>query len=136
MTSPRDDEGTALLLTLGYAVLALVLLLVCVDATSLYLAHKRTDAVADAAALAGADGFTVTEADGLPVAHLTDEGVREQAEVILDQSENMRLVSARTTDGRTATVRVSTVWRAPVASLFAPEGVLIESTASSRTALR
>lgn len=132
----RDDDGTALLLTLGYAVLALVLVLVCVDATSLYLAHKRTDAVADAAAFAGADGFTVSTVDGTPVARLTDDGVSEQARVIVDQSPGMRLVSARAPDGRTATVRVRTVWRAPVLSLFAPDGVVIESTASSRTALR
>ena len=44
-----DDEGSVLLLTLGYALLALVLVLVCVDATSLYLTQKRADAVADAA---------------------------------------------------------------------------------------
>ena len=54
-----DDEGSVLLLTLGYALLALVLVLVCVDATSLYLTQKRADAAADAAALAGADGSWV-----------------------------------------------------------------------------
>ena len=54
-----DDEGSVLLLTLGYAVLAIAVILVCVDATSLYLAQKRLDALADAAALAGADGFTL-----------------------------------------------------------------------------
>ena len=37
-----DDEGSILPLTIGYALLAIVLILVCVDATSLYLAHKRT----------------------------------------------------------------------------------------------
>ena len=55
-----DDEGSVLLLTLGYALLAIALVLVCVDATSLYLTQKRADAAADAAALAGADGFTLT----------------------------------------------------------------------------
>ena len=49
--STADDEGSVLLLTLGYAILALVLVLVCVDATSLYLAQKRADAAADAAAM-------------------------------------------------------------------------------------
>ena len=48
-----DDEGSVLLLTLGYALLAIALVLVCVDATSLYLTQKRADAAADAAALAG-----------------------------------------------------------------------------------
>ena len=60
-----DDEGSVLLLTLGYALLAIALVLVCVDSTSLYLTQKRADAAADAAALAGADGFTLT-VDGAP----------------------------------------------------------------------
>ncbi len=50
-----DDDGSVLLLTLGYALLAIVLVLVCVDATSLYLTQKRAAAAADAAARAGAD---------------------------------------------------------------------------------
>ena len=61
-----DDEGSVLLLTLGYALLAIALVLVCVDATSLYLTQKRADAAADAAALAGADGFTLTVDGGFP----------------------------------------------------------------------
>ncbi|RZI91300.1 MAG: hypothetical protein EOO67_10395, partial [Microbacterium sp.] len=43
-----DDEGTALLLTLGYTLLALVLILVCADATSLYLTQKRRTLVVSA----------------------------------------------------------------------------------------
>lgn len=131
-----DDDGTALLLTIGYALLALALVLVCVDATSLYLAHKRADAVADAAALAGADGFTVAVVDGAAVAHLTDEGVAEQARAVVAAHSSMRLVSAGSPDGVTAQVRVRTVWHAPVLTLFAPEGVTVESSASSRTAFR
>ncbi len=131
-----DDDGTALLLTIGYALLALVLVLVCVDATSLYLTRKRADAVADAAALAGADGFTVDVVDGAAAAQLTDEGVAEQARVVVDAHSSIRLVSAHSPDGVTARVRVRTVWHAPVLTLFAPDGVTIESTASSRTAFR
>ena len=60
---PSGDEGSVLLLTLGYAVLAIAVILVCVAATSLYLEQKRVDSVADAAALAGADGFTLRAVD-------------------------------------------------------------------------
>lgn len=131
-----DDEGTALLLTLGYALLALVLILVCADATSLYLTQKRADAVADAAALAGADGFTIDVVDGAVSAQLTDDGVAEQAQSVVDAHAAMTLVSASAPDGTTARVRVRTVWHAPVLSLFAPDGVTVEATASSRTAFR
>lgn len=36
-----DDDGSVLILTLGYAVLAIAVILVCVDATSLYLARNK-----------------------------------------------------------------------------------------------
>ena len=70
-----DEDGSILPLVLGYAMLALVLILVTVDATSLYLAQKRLDSVADAAALAGADGFTLTIAGGSPRAELSSASV-------------------------------------------------------------
>ena len=130
------DEGSVLLLTLGYAVLALVAVLVCVDATSLYLAQKRLDALADAAALAGADGFTLEIRDGEPIAHLTSEGVRAQASALVSEvGAGASLVSAATPDGVSARVTVAGRWRPPVVTLFVPDGVALESTATSRTAL-
>lgn len=132
-----DDEGSVLLLTIGYAVLALVTVLVCVDATSLYLAQKRVDAVADAAALAGADGFTLAVVDGAPVAALRPDEVRAQAEAVLAAvGGGMVLVSAGTPDGVSARVSVADVWHPPVGAFFVPEGVALEATATSRTALR
>lgn len=131
-----DDEGSVLLLTLGYVLLAIALVLVCVDATSLYLAQKRVDAAADAAALAGADGFTLTITDGEPLAALTNAGIRAQAEDILAVYDDTVLVAAGTDDGVSARVTVSTLWRPPVLSIFVPEGVALEATATSRTALR
>ncbi|WP_248240250.1 pilus assembly protein TadG-related protein [Microbacterium kunmingense] len=132
-----DDTGSVLLLTLGYAILALVVVLVCVDATSLYLAQKRVDAAADAAALAGADGFELVVDDGEPRALLTDDEVAELATSLIDQwGGDLRIVSAGTPDGTSARVRVAGTWRPPVATLFVPDGVALEATATSRTALR
>lgn len=131
-----DDEGSVLLLTLGYAVLAIVLVLVCVDATSLYLAQKRTDAAADAAALAGADGFTLTISGGEATALLTDAGVQEQAADLLATLGTATLVSAGTPDGVSARVTVQSIWHPPVLTLFVPEGWTLQATATSRTALR
>ncbi|MFI8631749.1 pilus assembly protein TadG-related protein [Microbacterium sp. NPDC077663] len=129
----RDEDGSVLLLTIGYALLALVLVFVCVDATSLYLAQKRTQAAADAAALAGADGFTFEVRAGEPRAELTDAGVREQAEAVVEADGEVMLVSAVTPDGVSARVTVSTTWRPPISSIFVPAGVALDATATSRT---
>lgn len=144
MTSPRDGEdiardedGSVLLLTLGYALLAIAVILVCVDATSLYLAQKRLDALADAAALAGADGFTLVVDDGQPQAELSAEGVSEQAAALIaDVGGDTRLVAADAPDELSARVTLATTWRPPIVALFVPDGVALESTATSRTALR
>ena len=125
-----------MILALGYAVIAMVLVLVCIDATSLYLTQKRLDAAADAAALAGADGFMLSIDDGTPSARLTDLGVYEQADDLLDAMGTAELVAASTPDGVSARVTVATMWRPPVLTLFVPEGWPLQATATSRTALR
>ncbi len=132
-----DDEGSILILTLGYAVLAIAVILVCVDATSLYLAQKRLDALADAAALAGADGFTLVVESGEPRAELTPDGVRAQADALVgDVGGDAVVVDAGTPDGISARVTVAGTWRPPIIALFVPDGVALEATATSRTALR
>ena len=132
-----DDEGSVLILSLGYAVLALVTVLVCVDATSLYLAQKKLDSLADAAALAAADGFALSVVGDEPVATLTDAAVLEQAaEMVGEVGGGAVLVSAATPDGVSARVTVADIWRPPVLTLFVPDGVALEATATSRTALR
>lgn len=138
LLAPRDDdEGSILLLTLGYAVLALVAILVCVSATSLYLAQKRLDSLADAAALAGADGFALTLAGDEVRADLKSDDVFRQASEIVDVAgTGATLVSAGTPDGQSARVTVASVWHPPLASMFVPDGVALEATATSRTALQ
>lgn len=130
------EEGSILLLTLGYAVLALVLLLVTVDAMSLYLAHKRADAVADAAALAASDGFEVVVAGGAASARLDASAAGELARQVVDASPGAELVRITTPDDVSARVTVAVTWHPPVSSLFVPDGVRIASSATSRTVLR
>lgn len=132
-----DEEGSVLLLTLGYAILALVTVLVCVDATSLYLAQKRLDALADAAALAGADGFTITLEGDDPRAVLTGDAVHAQAAALVSVvGDGAVLVDAGTPDTVSARVTVAASWHPPVITLFVPDGVPLSSTATSRTALQ
>ncbi|MFJ4046660.1 pilus assembly protein TadG-related protein [Microbacterium sp. NPDC089987] len=135
--SLADDEGSVLPLVLGYVLLAIAVIFVCVCATDLYIAQKRLDSLADAAALAGSDGFTL-QADGEGVrAELADEGVREQAAAVIDAvGSGASLMSAGTPDGVSARVTVAAAWHPPLFSPFVPDGVPLEATATSRTALR
>ena len=132
----RDDTGSILPLALGYAGLCLVAVLVCVDATSLYLEQKRLDSIADAAALAAADGFTLTVENGQPRAELHDQEVRAQAQALVVASGGTVLLTATTPDGVPARVEVAGTWHPPISTLFVPEGVPLRATATSRTALR
>lgn len=132
-----DDQGSVLLLTLGYVLLALAVIAVCVCATDLHLSQKRLDALADAAALAAADGFTLVVEGDTVRAELTDEGVRTQATELMAASPgDARLVDSRTPDGVSARVTVEVDWHPPLFSPFVPDGVRLESTATSRTALQ
>ena len=135
---PHDsEEGSILPLLLGYVVLAISVIFVCTCATDLYIAQKRLDSLADAAALAGADGFTLV-VDGESVrAELTDSGVQEQATAIISAlPTEATLVSASAPDDVTARVMVASAWHPPLLSPFVPDGVYLEATATSRTALR
>lgn len=132
----RDDDGSILPLTIGYAMIALALILVCADATSLYLAQKRLDALADAAALAGADGFTLVTDGDQPTARLSSQGVREQAAALVAQvAPSAVLVAASSPDGASARVEVSGQWHPPVITVFVPDGITLHAVATSRTAL-
>ncbi|KQQ65684.1 hypothetical protein [Microbacterium sp. Leaf320] len=132
-----DDDGSVLLLTLGYALLALALIFGSVCATDLYISQKRLDALADAAALAGADGFTLVVDGATARADLSDEGVREQAiALVVAWPGEASVVSATAPDGLSARVTVAAEWNPPLLSLFVPDGVRLEATGTSRTALR
>jgi len=134
--SRGSEDGSVLLLTLGYVLLALAVIFVCVCATDLYIAQKRLDALADSAALAGADGFTVVAGDGAVRAALSDAGVEEQATALVAELPGKAaVVRAGTPDGVSARVTVTADWYPPLLTLFVPDGVALESTATSRTAL-
>lgn len=134
--TPQDDEGSILLLVLGYALLALALILVCVSATDLYIAQKRLDALADTAALAAAGDYELIVTEGKPRAELADDDVRARAaEMVAADQQGATLVSADTPDGVSARVVVSDTWHPPLVSLFVPDGVNLVSTSTSRTAI-
>lgn len=133
----RDEEGSVLLLTIGYAVLALALVLVCANATTLYVEQKRLDALAASTALAATDGFVLTVDDGQARAQLTDADVRAQAaDFVAAVGEGRELVAASTPDGVSVRVEARGRWHPPVFSLFVPAGVELTATGTARNALR
>lgn len=133
----RDEEGSTLLLTLGYALLALALIVVTSAATDLHIAQKRLDALADAAALAGADGFTlVVDAAGVHGV-LDDDAVHAQAAAIVAASPvSATIVRASSPDRVSADVVLATAWHPPLLSPLLPDGLRLEARAVSRTAFR
>lgn len=138
MLDLRDDEsGTILPLVLGYVLIALAALFVCVSATSLYVTQKQLDGFADAAALAASDEFVLATVDGMPRARIEqDAAEREAAAIVAAIAADARVASVDTSDGASVRVRVAGEWHPPIVSLFLPAGLTLVGEASSRTALR
>lgn len=144
----QDEEGSTLILTIFYAFLALVLILVVVAASSLYLERKRLLTLADGAALAGAESFSldavgVTDdlSGTVPRPVLQSAEVRAAAEDYLAAAphggfELVELTEAGSTDGQSATVALGGLWRPPVLAFFLPRGVPLEVTAVARSVFR
>ncbi|WP_350349564.1 pilus assembly protein TadG-related protein [Agromyces sp. G08B096] len=135
-----DEEGSTLPLVIFFGVLAIVLIVVVVASTSLYLERKRLFTVADGAALAASEVWSLetVRVDGDAFAFdLDDEAVHDAAAAYLADAatelDDVELVHAGSTDGRTATVTLRTVWRVPIANDLLPVEVPIEVTATARS---
>ncbi len=137
----RDERGSILPLTIFFASLSLVLILLVVAATSLYLERKRLYTLADGAALVGAEAFDLDSVsltpDG-PRAVLDSADVAAAASGYLATAptagfESLALERAQTVDGRSATVALSAYWRPPILSALVPDGIRIEVTAVARS---
>ena len=137
----RDDAGSILPLTIFYGFLALVLVLLVTAATSLYLERKRLFTLADSAALVGAESFSLSDVAATgertrPMLRTADVATAVTAFVSAapaDGFESLAIDSARTDDGRSATVELSAYWRPPIVSLLVPDGFRIEVTAVARS---
>jgi hypothetical protein len=135
------DDGSTLPLVAFFGMLGLVVVLLVTAATSLYLEKKRLFTVADGAALVGAEAFeldTVAFTPDGPRPVLESRDVALAAEDYLAGNpapdlEGLVIDRAFTADGRSATVTVSSTWRPPVVTIFVPEGMRIEATATARS---
>jgi uncharacterized membrane protein len=141
----RSDEGSTLLLTIFYAALALLVVLVVVASSSLYLERTRLFTLADGAALAGAESFSLDDidlVDSAVVPRLDPQTVDAAVDEYLANTpsaasfDDLTVVEATTADGRSATVRLSATWKPALLSLIAPEGFPIDVTSVARSVFR
>ena len=138
----RREEGSTIPLILVFTAIAAGFVIVAAGATALHLARLRLLTLADGAALAAAESFSVDDArvtDGTVVPVLDDAGVRTAAADSLRTADvggldDMHLDRAFTPDGRSASVRLTATWRPPIATPLLPVAlpITVESTAAAR----
>lgn len=145
----RGDDGGITLLSLGFAVLALLLILVVASATTLHIQRTRLTQIADELAIDGADAMDVAayydgragEPTDVAAVDLSNDAVRS---VVNDHLaayasryhlDGVRVVRAESPDGNTAVVTVAVVVQ-PLFGLEAlmpwTDGVTLTATSSSR----
>ncbi len=145
----RADDGSITLLSLGFALLAIALILVVSSATTLHLQRTRLTQVADELAIDGADAMdvpayyagTAGEPKDDAAVDLADSAIRAVVEDHLAHYadryhlDGVRVVRADSPDGHTAVVTVAVVVR-PLFGLEAlmpwTDGVTLTATSSSR----
>jgi hypothetical protein len=140
-----DDSGQVMLLSIAYAVLALLLVTVVVSAAAVHIERKRLLALADLAALDAADELDeaayYARADGDPLLVLSSARVRSAVEEHLasspgaDRLHDLTVIEAGTPDGRTAEVTLGAVARPVLLSWVTAgwsDGIPLVVTASAR----
>jgi len=138
----RDDEsGSALVLTIFYAFLSLVLIFLVVSATSLYLERKRLFTLADGAALVGAESYDLDDVELTPQGFrpkLTSAAVSDAVNDYIAAAPSadftdLSIERATTEDSISSTVTLSAYWKPPFVSLLVPDGLRIEVTTTARS---
>lgn len=133
-----EEDGSTLVLTIGFAALALALIIAVTAATSLLIERRRLFTVADGAALAAAEAFALEQVrfDGTAATpELADAAVdRAAADWASAAAAGLSAVrvDGASADDRSATVTVSSAWQPPVVSLFLPEGLRLDVTSTAR----
>lgn len=148
---PEGDRGQVMVLTLGFVVVALLLITVVVSAAGVHMERKRLLALADVLALEAADAVGDDEyfapgagqgdpgTEGVP---LTDAAVRAEVDRYLRDNpdaatawDEFAVLSASTTDGRSAHVLLGAVVRPVLISwVLAPwqDGIALEAESVAR----
>lgn len=133
-----------MVLMIGYVLIALLLITVVAAASSLYIGHKKLLSMADGAALAAADTFTLSggSADSDPGTLLTGHGINAAASQYLAGADVPRSLSGvriaagtGTPDGRTADVFLTGVVHPMFINFLVPDGITLTVTGTARAHL-
>ncbi|WP_028047646.1 pilus assembly protein TadG-related protein [Cellulomonas sp. URHE0023] len=141
------DDGQIMILTLGFVVVALLLVTVVASAAHVHLERKRLLALADVLALEGADAvasdrYFAPGSDEQPGLPLTDTAVRQGIEEYLrdnpdvtGQWDQLVVLSATTPDGASARVHLGAVTHPVLISwVLSPwqDGIALEAESVAR----
>lgn len=142
----RDEEGQVMILIIGYVVLSLFVVTVVMAVSAVYIEHKRLLSVADSAAVAAADTFSLGQVEvsgSAPVTVLNDAAVTDAVTSYLGRtaaSEQFHALSVDqstgTSDSRTAHVVLNAVVHPPVVNFVVPDGISITVTSEARAQLQ
>lgn len=142
----RDDEdGQVSVLIIGYLLVSLLVVTVVMAVSAVYIEHKKLLSVADGAALAAADSFSIDVASGtpgVPLPSLSRTAVQASASAYvlrIGASGRFNALSidpaTGAPDGRTARVILTAVVHPPVVSIVVPAGIPITAVADARSEL-
>jgi hypothetical protein len=139
------QDGQLMVLIIGYVLLALLVATVVAAASSVYLEHKKLLSLADGAAVAAADSFTLGQlesASGSPTAILSAGRVRNTAVDYLNRNGAFARFSGLVVgpatgspEGSTAVVVLSAAVHPPVVNFLVPDGIRIEAKSTARSRL-
>nr|WP_308113748.1 pilus assembly protein TadG-related protein [Arthrobacter sp. ISL-30] len=140
-----SEEGQMMVMIVGFVLLSLLLATVIMAVSAVYIEHKKLLSLADGAAAAAADSYTLGAVEaglGSPTAVLTAERVRNETQSYLNRNaafarfDGLAVAPGTgTPDSSTAEVVLSAVVQPPIVNFLLPEGVLIEASSSARSRL-
>jgi len=134
----REEDGSTLVLAIGFAALALAIIVAVTAATSLLIERRRLFTVADGAALAAAEAFALEQVrfDGTAATPELADAAVDRAAADWTSAAGAGLAELRvdgaSADERSATVTVSSAWQPPVVSLFLPAELRLDATSTAR----
>ncbi|WP_082046374.1 pilus assembly protein TadG-related protein [Arthrobacter sp. L77] len=143
----HSEDGQVGVLVIGYLLVCLLVVTVVLAVSAVYIDHKKLLSVADGAALAAADNYSIDvrgpgEGATTPLPALQDAGVEESAAGYLAATgagarfEQLSVdPSTGAEDGRTARVVLTAVVRPPLVNFLVPAGIPIVAQADARAQL-
>lgn len=140
------DDGQVMVLIVGYVLLVLLLVTVVAAVSSVYIESKKLLSVADGAAAAAADSYSLNQVGGTtgaPVAALSQDRVNAVVRSYLNVNGSYARFSGLavatgtgTPDGRTAQVTLTAVVHPGMINFLIPAGIDVTATSTARSQLK